>query len=171
MCGGDDHLAWKRPVSLEACRGLRITGGIPSLHVGASEGLQSLFGHSLDSLFPLLVSIEGSLVCFFERSDMDQRVVTVDQFTTAMTSIQEASAVSTEIKQMPRAPPYLLHGHSEVASPVVVQTTILEDTHACMDRIEQTSLRISIGVAWLMDLDGNRFSKPTNVDRLKRYYV
>ena len=24
---------------------------------------------------------------------------------------------------------------------------------------------------WLMDLDGNRFSKPTNVDQLKRYYV
>ncbi|WKA03594.1 hypothetical protein VitviT2T_021694 [Vitis vinifera] len=27
------------------------------------------------------------------------------------------------------------------------------------------------GVAWLMALDGNRFSEPTNVDQLKRYYV
>ena len=27
------------------------------------------------------------------------------------------------------------------------------------------------GTAWLMDLDGNRFSEPTNVDQLKRYYV
>ena len=27
------------------------------------------------------------------------------------------------------------------------------------------------GAAWLMDLDGNRFSEPTNVDQLKRYYV
>ena len=27
-------------------------------------------------------------------------------------------------------PPYLLHGHSEVASPIVVQTIVLEDTHA-----------------------------------------
>ncbi|KAL6312904.1 hypothetical protein AAG906_016033 [Vitis piasezkii] len=27
MCGGDDHLAWKRPVSLEACKGLRTAGG------------------------------------------------------------------------------------------------------------------------------------------------
>ena len=27
------------------------------------------------------------------------------------------------------------------------------------------------GAAWLMDLDGNLFSEPTNVDRLKRYYV
>ena len=29
---------------------------------------------------------------FLERSDMDQRVVTVDQFVTAMAPIQEASA-------------------------------------------------------------------------------
>ncbi|RVW32486.1 hypothetical protein CK203_081241 [Vitis vinifera] len=27
MCGGDDHLAWKHPVSSEVCRGLRIIGG------------------------------------------------------------------------------------------------------------------------------------------------
>ena len=27
------------------------------------------------------------------------------------------------------------------------------------------------GAAWLMDLDGNRFSEPTNMDELKRYYV
>ncbi|KAL6315068.1 hypothetical protein AAG906_030921 [Vitis piasezkii] len=27
------------------------------------------------------------------------------------------------------------------------------------------------GTAWLMDLDGNRFSEPTNVDQLKRYYI
>ena len=25
--------------------------------------------------------------------------------------------------------------------------------------------------AWLMDLDANRFSEPTNIDQLKRYYV
>ena len=27
------------------------------------------------------------------------------------------------------------------------------------------------GIAWLMDLDGNRFSEPTNVNQLKKYYV
>ena len=27
------------------------------------------------------------------------------------------------------------------------------------------------GAAWLTDLDGNQFSEPTNVDRLKKYYV
>ena len=29
----------------------------------------------------------------------------------------------------------------------------------------------SEGVAWLTDLDGNQFSKPTNVDQPKKYYV
>ena len=27
------------------------------------------------------------------------------------------------------------------------------------------------GAEWLMDLDGNQFSKPTNVDQLKFFYV
>ena len=27
------------------------------------------------------------------------------------------------------------------------------------------------GTAWLMDLDGNQFSEPTNVDQLKKFYV
>ena len=29
----------------------------------------------------------------------------------------------------------------------------------------------SKGAAWLMDLDGNQFSEPTNVDQLKRLNV
>ena len=29
----------------------------------------------------------------------------------------------------------------------------------------------SKGAAWLMDLNGNQFSKPTNVNQLKKYYV
>ena len=27
------------------------------------------------------------------------------------------------------------------------------------------------GAAWLIDLDGNQFSEPTNADQLKKYYV
>ena len=27
------------------------------------------------------------------------------------------------------------------------------------------------GATWLMDLDGNQLSKPTNVDQLKKFYV
>ena len=85
MCGGADHIAWKRLVSSEACRGLRTAGGydrfcqgsfkvhpypfratlplqvepqilrlrLSPLHVGASEGLQSLFSYSSDPVFPL----------------------------------------------------------------------------------------------------------------------
>ena len=76
MCGGDDHLTWKHPVFLEACRGLcttkwydRFCQGsfnppissykatstlqvsldpikISSLHVGASVDFQSYLGHN-----------------------------------------------------------------------------------------------------------------------------
>ncbi|RVW25313.1 hypothetical protein CK203_117341 [Vitis vinifera] len=46
---------------------------------------------SLD--LPHWIRVEGRLIRFLlEMLDMDQRVVVVDQFTTAMTSIQEASA-------------------------------------------------------------------------------
>ena len=46
---------------------------------------------SLD--LPYWIRVEGRLILFFlERSDMDQRVVTVDQFTIDMASIQGASA-------------------------------------------------------------------------------
>ncbi|RVW84834.1 hypothetical protein CK203_048607 [Vitis vinifera] len=81
MCGGDDHLAWKRPVSSEACRGLRTAGGYLVLHA-----LQDwLFILSVD--LSSWVKVEGKLVRFSKRSDMDQWVVTIDQFTAAMASI------------------------------------------------------------------------------------
>ncbi|RVW68872.1 hypothetical protein CK203_064642 [Vitis vinifera] len=88
---------------------------------------------------------------------MDQRVVIVDQFTAAMASIQEALASLRQKIDMPQAPPYLLHGHSEIASLVVVQTTVLEDTHACMDRIEQRirQLRVSDSSTAWDDLEGH----------------
>ena len=37
---------------------------------------------------------------------------------------------------VPHASPYLLHGQSKVVPLIAVHTTIPEDTHACMDRIE-----------------------------------
>ena len=50
--------------------------------------------HALQDWFFILnvdlsswVRVEGRLVYFSKRSDMDQRVVTVDQFTTTMASI------------------------------------------------------------------------------------
>ena len=41
------------------------------------------------------------------------------------------------ILAVPQASPYLLHGHSEVSPSAVVQTTIIDDAHTRMDRIEQ----------------------------------
>ena len=32
-------------------------------------------------------------------------------------------------------------------------------------------VRAPEGIAWMMDLDENRFSESTNVDQLKKYYV
>ena len=55
--------------------------------------------HALQDWFFILnvdlsswVRVEGRLVHSSEKLDMDQRVVTVDQFTIAMASIQEALA-------------------------------------------------------------------------------
>ena len=101
---------------------------------------------SLD--LPSWVRVEGRLVRFSEILDMDQQVVTIDQFTAAMASIQEALTSlrqeigsqqsrppvvqdetlhdslpplpSSPIPTGPQASPYPLHGHSEVAPPAVV---------------------------------------------------
>ena len=48
------------------------------------------FVRSLDT--PSRVRVEGRLVQYSERQSRDQQVVTVDQFTAAMASIQEALA-------------------------------------------------------------------------------
>ena len=106
---------------------------------------------------------------------MDQQVVAVVQFTTAIASIQKAltkliqeigsqqsrpPVVQDEtlhdslpppppppVPTVPQASPYVLHGHSEVAPPAVVQTTVIDDAYARMDRIEQRmrQLRVSDG--------------------------
>ena len=50
----------------------------------------------------------------------------------------------------------MLHGRSEVAPPAVVQTTIINDAHAHMDRIEQhmRQLRVSNSSVVWDDLEG-----------------
>ncbi|KAL6348182.1 hypothetical protein AAG906_002805 [Vitis piasezkii] len=136
---------------------------MPTLHGSASslrrraEGCVPLEGTIVSARDPL------KLFCIIDQIGMDQQVVTVDQFTAVMASIQEALAnlrqkIDNETPYdslpspppplgltVPQAPSYLLHGHSKVAPPIVVQTIILEDTHACMDRIERIKqLRVSI---------------------------
>ncbi|RVW60291.1 hypothetical protein CK203_084075 [Vitis vinifera] len=132
MRGSDYHPAWKRPVfrmCVEGC--IPLEGMIAS----ARDLLKSIHihleppsPHSLDT--PSWVRVEGRLVRYSERQSMDQQVVTMDQFTTAMTSIQEALASLRQEIGVPQTSPYVLHGHSEIASPTVVQTTVADDTHA-----------------------------------------
>ncbi|RVW84910.1 hypothetical protein CK203_039489 [Vitis vinifera] len=116
---------------------------------------------------------------------MDQQVITVDQFTAAMASIQEALASLRQeiggqqgrplavaqdetphdllptpppppIPSAPQASPYVLHEHSEIAPPAVVQTTVADDVHARMDRLEQCmrQMRVSDGSVVWDDFEG-----------------
>ena len=57
---------------------------------------------------------------------------------------------------VPQTSPYLLHGHFEVTPPTVIQTIVIDDAHARMDRIEQRMrhLRVSDGSAVWDDLEG-----------------
>ena len=55
------------------------------------------------------------------------------------------------VPTVPYDSPYLLHGQSEVAPLTVVQTIIIEDTHAHMDCIEQRMRQLRVydnSVAW-----------------------
>ncbi|RVX02785.1 hypothetical protein CK203_016388 [Vitis vinifera] len=83
MHGDDDHLAWKRPVFLEACRGLRTVGGsIDTFGLGSTYWIR----------------VGGRLIRTLDQSTrdqikgMDSKIVTVDQFAMVMASIQEAIA-------------------------------------------------------------------------------
>ena len=60
------------------------------------------------------------------------------------------------VPTVPQVSPYVLHGHYEVAPTVVVLTTVTNDAHARMDRIEQRmrQLRVSDGSTIWDDLEG-----------------
>ncbi|RVW73224.1 hypothetical protein CK203_059179 [Vitis vinifera] len=98
MCGGDDHLAWKRLVSSEACKGLRTTRGTPSSHVGASESLQSHLSHYLDPVFSLWFLVEsakrsriigGRLIIANSHQSSDSSVEISYELAATLASIQE----------------------------------------------------------------------------------
>ena len=57
---------------------------------------------------------------------------------------------------MPQASPYVLHGHSEVVAPAIIQAPVIDDAHARLDRIQQRirQLRVSDGFAVWDDLEG-----------------
>ncbi|RVW18920.1 hypothetical protein CK203_102504 [Vitis vinifera] len=152
------------------------------IYLCGSEQRRSTFRIRIFTLSLGIVSwirVEGRLVRVSDTPDMDQQVVTVDQFTTAMASIQEALASLRQeiggqqgrpptvqddtpydshpppppppVPSVHQASPYVLHGHSEIAPPVVAQAVVADDTHARMDRIEQCmrQMRVSDGsVVW-----------------------
>ncbi|RVX21626.1 hypothetical protein CK203_002025 [Vitis vinifera] len=127
------------------------------IYLCGSEQRRSAFRIRIFTLSLGIVSwirVEGRLVRVSDTPDMDQQVVTVDQFTAAMASIQEALAsLRQEIsgQQVHQASPYVLHGRSEIAPPAAAQAVVADDTHARMDRIEQCmrQMRVSDGsVVW-----------------------
>ena len=60
------------------------------------------------------------------------------------------------VPTVPQASPYVLHGHSEVAPPTIVPTTVTDDAHACMDRLEQRmrQMRVLDGLVVWDDFEG-----------------
>ncbi|RVW54991.1 hypothetical protein CK203_093141 [Vitis vinifera] len=126
----------------------------------------------------------GQISSGFRYTRYGSAGVTVDQFTAAMASIQEALAslrqeisgqqgrpptVQDEtpydshpppppppVPSVHQASPYVLHGHSEIAPPAVAQAVVADDTHARMDRIEQCmrQMRVSDGSVVWDDFGG-----------------
>ncbi|RVW77160.1 hypothetical protein CK203_054284 [Vitis vinifera] len=138
MCGGDDHLAWKHPVSLEACRGLRTTGGdeyqieyIWALLLRTCQ-LIPTESHSYRTLSSVSIFVGG-----FTLTDLDSLLwirveVTVDQFAAAMASIQEAIAnlgqrIDGQQTQQTEVAPF----------PITLPIPTSEDPHTRMDKLEQ----------------------------------
>ena len=175
------------------------------IYLCGSEQKRSTFRIRIFTLSLGIVSwirVEGRLVRVSDTPDMDQQVVTVDQFTAAMASIQEAlaslrqeiggqqgrpSTVQDEtpydshpppppppVPSVHQASPYVLHGHSEIAPPVVAQAVVADDTHARMDRIEQCmrQMRVSDGSVVWDDFEGMpvaSFSAKFRMPDIERY--
>ncbi|RVW48269.1 hypothetical protein CK203_069538 [Vitis vinifera] len=113
MCGGDDHLAWKHPVSLEACRGLRTVGG--HLAVDAfvtlefSSNIQISDCHLRTIQFRIRLSLEshswrrvrGRLIRADSYPSSDSSVEMSDELASTLASIQEFMAgVSKRLDQL-----------------------------------------------------------------------
>ncbi|RVW30009.1 hypothetical protein CK203_089837 [Vitis vinifera] len=107
MCGGDDHLAWKHPVSLEACRGLRTAGGhltvdtfmtpdfssyihISDCHLGPCAWSQFRSRLSLES--HSWRRVRGRLIRADSYPSSDSSVEMSDELASTLTSIQEFMA-------------------------------------------------------------------------------
>ncbi|KAL6325037.1 hypothetical protein AAG906_022127 [Vitis piasezkii] len=113
------------------------------------------------------VPTEGSMLC--SQSEFTILGQSKWKISPIFREIKHGSAVQDEtphdtlppplpppVLTVPQASPYLLHGPSEGASPIVVQITVIDDAHTLMDRIERCmrQLRASDGSAVWDDLEG-----------------
>ncbi|KAL6335817.1 hypothetical protein AAG906_040529 [Vitis piasezkii] len=164
MCGGDDHLAWKHP-SLRR----RAEGCVPRREEYFEIGFLLSIG------IVSWIRVEARLVRVSDTSDMDQQVVTVDQFTAAMASIQEALAsLRQEIGGQQGRPPAvqdetLYDSHpppppppvpSKASSITICITWALEITPPCSRRAPaMTHMRAWTASACMrrMSVDGSLF--------------
>ncbi|RVX23835.1 hypothetical protein CK203_000366 [Vitis vinifera] len=148
MCGGDDHLAWKRPISSEACRGLRTVGGAEEEYF-QDQDFYSQSGYSFVDQSRGQISSGFRYTRYGSEIGGQQVRPPAGQDETPYDS--HPPPPPPPVPSVHQASPYILHGHSEIAPPVVTQAVVVDDTHARMDRIEQCmrQMRVSDGsVVW-----------------------
>ncbi|RVW59020.1 hypothetical protein CK203_107794 [Vitis vinifera] len=112
MCGGDDHLAWKHPVSSEACRGLRTAGGHFTVDTFMTPEFSSyiqIFDCHLRTTRLSRLSLEshswrrvrGRLIRADSYPSSDSSVEMSDELASTLASIQEFMAgVSRRLDQL-----------------------------------------------------------------------
>ncbi|RVW69822.1 hypothetical protein CK203_061151 [Vitis vinifera] len=115
MCRGDDHLAWKRPVSLEACRGLRTAGG---------ESVRSWLSPKSHSWR----RVGGRLIRVDSYQSSDSSIEMLDELASTLASIKEVMtgflmASQTAQALLPRVSlgtPFHLADHYETIPPPTI---------------------------------------------------
>ncbi|KAL6315002.1 hypothetical protein AAG906_030833 [Vitis piasezkii] len=132
MCGGDDHLAWKRPIALEISTSLSYSWTTLLLCV--------------DLFFPVQISISSMLSLCHTLSRASCFIGLIGSY------FHEIRHGSTDElphdslppppppplnQAVPQASPYLLHDQSEVVPTTTLHITVPKDTHAHMDLIEK----------------------------------
>ncbi|RVW62483.1 hypothetical protein CK203_063902 [Vitis vinifera] len=115
MCGCDVHLAWKSPVSLEACRGLRTAGGhlavdtFVTLEFSSNTQISDCHLRTMWSQFRSRLSLEslswrrvgGRLIRADSYPSSDSSVEMSDELASTLASIQEFMAgVSRRLDQI-----------------------------------------------------------------------
>ncbi|RVW21923.1 hypothetical protein CK203_101083 [Vitis vinifera] len=151
MCGGDDHLAWKCPVSSEACRGLRTVGGAPSytwVHLSTFRASIVIAWISILFLLSPVESAQRSDRTFVLHLDIPSwDRIEEETFRIGFYSQSGYSFVDKSRGQISLGFREDRYGS---AGPVI------DDAHARLDRIQQRirQLRVSDGFAVWDDLEG-----------------